>query len=275
MSRRSSLRKRHSANARRAAAAQLFGSTVIPPLNTAMLRRSARALASAEVRAAMRLATHHAIVPRPTGAAIWASGSLWGPRWHGHPFLEPRLLRAMSLTEPQVTREFAHWFSPTLRSGKARRRCFIEAVLEAVGDPNGAAWMSLLDTGTVYHSAEQDPTTVARKRQKRGSRRNGALDLLFQVTSPDEARALVIEAKFDAPTDLRQMSNYLKKTRGRVRNPTYVFLARRRPRKLRSPWRYASWQRVLAAFERRLAEINDLDPSFRLFRSQLHWRLHR
>lgn len=233
-------------------------------------------LQQAEIRAAARL--NH-LLPQPAPPTIerlWGAPSLWGPRWSGHPFAAGRLFHSVSLSEPQATRELAAWLSQPTPAGLRRTAAFACAILAAAGDPALGDWKRYAEAGAwTTVAAEIDPRSIARKRSHRSSRRNGAIDLYFETQSDGMERALVVEAKLDAPLDLSQLRRYLKQTRARLLEPSYVFLARTAPKRLPAGWRFASWARVMADFENALAAANDRDENFSRFRNELLWRTER
>lgn len=247
-----------------------------PTVDGSLMMWAGIEMQEAEIRAAARLnrALTHPVLP--TIERLWGVPSLWGPRWQGHPFAAGRLFHSVSLSEPQATRELAAWLSQPTSAGVRRTAAFACAILAAAGDPALEDWKRYAESGAwTTVAAEIDPRSIARKRSHRSSRRNGAIDLYFEAHSDDMKRALVVEAKLDAPLDLSQLRRYLKQTRARLFEPSYVFLARTAPKRLPAGWRFASWARVMAEFEQALAAANDRDVDFSRFRNELLWRTER
>ncbi|MDQ1192147.1 hypothetical protein QE419_000913 [Brevundimonas vesicularis] len=210
-------------------------------------------------------------VTPPAGAQeLWQAPSLHGPFWKGHAFGSPQLFEHVRLTEPQITGEIAALLGRPGAIAAGRRRAFLKALLNLTeADPDAAGWSGFIDRSVVSVAAERDPTAAGRPGRV-GSRRNGALDLLFTLDAGPERRHVVVEVKCEARLGRSQLSGYAAKTR-RLSNARYVLLSPDPHTELKrnARWTWCSWRGLLARWESTAAACDDDDPMFRLFRSVL------
>ncbi|AYG95602.1 hypothetical protein D8I30_10735 [Brevundimonas naejangsanensis] len=245
---------------------------IVPDLRPDLLLRAAVHRRS-DVLCDVRLLANAALTPPAEPDLLWAGGGLWGPFWKGHPFGGPSLFNHIRLTEPQITRELASWLSRSPGNGIDRSGCFLIALM---GEPGAfeADWSDFIRSSRITVEAEKDPASIGRKRPRKESRRNGALDLFFTLAGPDgERRHVVVEAKCDAAVGKGQLSTYRNRTR-QLPGTRYVFLAPARAPELgrNKDWRFCTWRGLLARWESRLAASGDDDRVFSLFRSELFRR---
>lgn len=223
----------------------------------------------------IRLLSDAALTPRTDPELLWGRGCLWGPFWKGHPFGGPSLFNHIWLHEPQITRELAAWLSRSWGEGNCRAACFLIALMDEPGDDDGS-WNDFIRTARITVEAEKDPTAIGRKRPRKASRKNGALDLFFTLVGGDnDRRHVVVEVKCEASLGKGQLAAYRNRTRHLPQPQTrYVLLARERLPELRrnKDWRFCAWNGLLARWESRLAACGDDDRVFSLFRSELFRR---
>lgn len=267
-------RKRTRDRAREEAACLLGRRSWHAPLDMQPVRDAAEALESSMSAAAERLLRLAGGVPRFDPSILWGCEPLWGPKWDGHPFSTPAVLRVMAMTEPQFTRELAFWLGAQNREGQARRRSFVQAILQAAGDPNAGRWKDLCATGRIAVEAEVvlNPRRAAHA-PKRNSGRSIA-DLIFQGENGSNKATIIVEAKIGSPYDPSQLAKYHRNAnKDEDRIFSYIFLSLNPPAEIEPPWRKASWKMAMALFEAELRDRGDQDPSFRLFRSQALQRI--
>lgn len=243
-----------------------------PDLHPGLLLRAARDRQS-DLLYDIRLLADAALTSLADPGLLWSQGCLWGPFWKGHPFGGPSLFNHIRLTEPQITRELAWWLSRSPGEGNDRAGCFLIALMNEPGafEPD---WSDFVRSARITVEAEKDPASIGRKRPRKETRRNGALDLFFTLVGADgERRHVVVEAKCEAAVGKRQLSTYRYRTR-LLTDTRYVFLAPSRAPELgrNKQWRFCSWSGLLARWEARLAASGDDDLVFSLFRSELFRR---
>lgn len=245
---------------------------IVPDLRPDLLLRAA-AHRRSDIRYDIRLLADHALEPATSPELLWGGGSLWGSLWSGHPFGGPSLFNDIWLHEPQITRELAAWLSRPAMDGSSRAACFLIALMNETTDVTGN-WNGDIRNASITVEAEKDPTSIGRKRPRKASRSNGALDLLFTLAAPcGELRHVVVEVKCEAPLGKGQLSAYRKATR-QLSHTRYVLLARERLPQLarNTEWRFCGWRGLLARWETLLAISGDDDRVFSLFRSELFRR---
>lgn|GEM_PF-3681824 len=243
-----------------------------PDLHPSLLLRAARDRKS-DVLYDIRLLSDAALTPRTDPDLLWGGGCLWGGFWKGHPFGGPSLFYHIRLHEPQITRELAWWLSRSPEDGIDRAGCFLIALMSEPGAFE-ADWNDFIRSARITVEAEKDPASIGRKRPRKETRRNGALDLFFTLVGPDgERRHVVVEAKCDSAVGKGQLSTYRNRTR-HLPATRYVFLAPSRAPELgrNRDWRFCAWRGLLARWETRLAASGDDDRVFSLFRSELFRR---
>ena len=182
-------------------------------------------------------------------------------------------LQKARLTEPQITRGFAHCLDAGSRATRTGR---IRALLRALGSDPGSADSSLRE-------ARVRPEVPANGRY---------IDLLIEWTDAlGRKRGAVIEAKFEAPVtpgQLRDYRTHLKRIERDYRSEVPANQQERPPLFLVSPlrgagitralrrqwsqdWRWVSWRSLLLAYDRVLDPDHD-DDAFRRFRRTLWGR---
>ena len=171
-------------------------------------------------------------------------------------------LREVRLTEPQVTKGFAHLLNSgdrTIQTGRIR------ALLRALDSDPGDADSSLREAGVT-----PEASTAEGKR----------IDLLIEWKDAScRKRGAVIEAKFGHEVTGGQLPDYrkhLKRIEGEQERPLLFIVsplrdgrvtrALRRQRK--KDWRRMSWRSLLLAYDRSLDPDHD-DDAFRQFRRTL------
>jgi hypothetical protein len=222
----------------------------------------------------IRLLARPELRRKAIAADLWGAPSLFGPVWSGHPFTGPGLFRHIQLTEPQITRELAAWLNRPDECGGSRAIPFLTAMLAI--PPYGAScddWGDFITRADAVVEAEKDPSVTGRRRARRASRRNGALDLFVTLVRGKERRHVVVEAKCEAPLGPGQLERYLRATRG-LPDTRYILLSPVRLRALETNpvWTWCGWRGLLARWERLIAIAGDDDPVFRQFRFELFRR---
>ena len=181
-------------------------------------------------------------------------------------------LQEVRLTEPQITRGFAHCLDADVRTTRTGR---IRALLRALGSDPGDAGSSLRE---------------ARVRSEVRAKANGKrIDLLIEWTDASRLkRGAVIEAKFGHHVTRGQLRDY-RTHLGRIErdyrrevpanqqerpllflvSPLHEAGITRALRRQRSQdWRWMSWRSLLLAYDRSLDPDHD-DDAFRQFRRTL------
>ena len=235
---------------------------------------SAAAAHRADRALEIRLLARPQIRREVIAADLWGAPSLFGPVWSGHPFTGPGLFQHIQLTEPQITRELAAWLNRPDACGGSRVIPFLTAMLAA--PPSGATcddWGDFIARADAVVEAEKDPSVTGRRRPRRASRRNGALDLFVTLVHGQERRHVVVEAKCEAPPGPDQLARYLKATRG-LSDTRYILLSPVRLRALKRypAWTWCGWRGLLTRWEGLIASAGDDDPVFRQFRFELFRR---
>ena len=182
-------------------------------------------------------------------------------------------IQELKLTEPQVTKCFAHALNHadrTIRKGR------IGALLRVLGSEPG-----------------EDDSNLGKGRVTPEARTNGGrIDLLIEWTdASDHERGAIIEAKFAhhvTPGTLPRYRAHLERIESGYRNevrdgeqdrPLLFIVSPRRDAKLaqalrrqrKKVWRWMSWRSLLLAYDRVLHPDHD-DDAFREFRRTLWTR---
>ncbi len=177
----------------------------------------------------------------------------------------------MRLTEPQITKGFAHFLNAGDRETRTGR---IRALLRALGSRPGNEDRSLRE-------ASVTPEAPANERR---------IDLLIEWTDASgHRRGAVIEAKFRHHVTPRQLPSYrahlLKQIERGYRykvpddekEPPLLFIVsplrddgitRALGQQRKKVWRWISWRSLLLAYDRALHQDHD-DDTFRQFRRTL------
>ena len=179
-------------------------------------------------------------------------------------------LQDARLTEPQVTKGFAHFLNA---GGRATRTDRIRALLRTLGSEPG-------ETDSSLGKVRVTPEAPANGRR---------IDLLIEWTdASNHNRGAIIEAKFEHHVTPRQLPDYRKHLRhiesGYRREdrddeqdrPLLFIISPRRDDKLAhalrrqrsNDWRWMSWRSLLLAYDRSLDPDHD-DDAFRQFRRTL------
>lgn len=179
-------------------------------------------------------------------------------------------LQEARLTEPQITRGFAHCIDA---GGGTARIGRIRALLRALGSDPGDADSGLCE-------ARVRPEAPANRRR---------IDLLIEWTNTESRkRGAVIEAKFEARVTPGQLPGYRRRLEHIERDyrreapaneqhrPLLVLVSPRRDagitralrRQWSRDWRWMSWRSLLLAYDRALDPDHD-DDAFRRFRRTL------
>ena len=192
---------------------------------------------------------------------------------HHHHFLHAaplEWLQEAKLTEPQITRGFAHCLDAGDRATRTGR---IQALLRALGSDPGGADSSLRE-------ARVRPEAPANRKR---------IDLLIEWTDASRRkRGAVIEAKFEAHVTPGQLpgyrsrlgrieSDYRREVPANEQERPLLFLVsslrdagitRALRRQWSQDWRWMSWRSLLLAYDRVLDPDHD-DDAFRRFRRTL------
>lgn len=221
---------------------------------------------------------------------------LFGESWEGSPFNGPPLFWWKPPGERDVTEMIGLFCSEPYSGKKAalRRRCFLDALKDIL--PEGA--MPEYESGYAQNmrviAEERVPAKSGGEKGKENAddtqdtehtkkQREARIDLFFRhpampEKAPDAEFYYAIEAKFTASLD-NPVGPYIEHVRGHYptgkepdRKTLVLILGLHEPRRDLPPENFcffASWWKLLPAWEKRIAEANDRDENFSRFRMSI------